>query len=77
MADFKVSNFIVYHYKHSKQHAAFLLLRQLNMIEAVMPDLIRHPVFSWIPAFAGMTLFRYIIAGVIKTGSDMTGNIKV
>jgi hypothetical protein len=21
----------------------------------VMPDLIRHPVFSWIPAFAGMT----------------------
>ena len=22
-----------------------------------MPDLIRHPVFSWIPAFAGMTLY--------------------
>jgi len=22
---------------------------------SVMPDLIRHPVFFWIPAFAGMT----------------------
>jgi hypothetical protein len=21
-----------------------------------MPDLIRHPVFAWIPAFAGMTI---------------------
>jgi len=21
-----------------------------------MPDLIRHPVFFWIPAFAGMTI---------------------
>ena len=24
---------------------------------SVMPDLIRHPVFLWIPAFAGMTIF--------------------
>jgi len=23
----------------------------------VMPGLIRHPVFSWIPAFAGMTVY--------------------
>ena len=23
----------------------------------VMPDLIRHPVFVWIPAFAGKTVF--------------------
>jgi len=23
----------------------------------VMPDPIRHPVFSWIPAFAGMTVW--------------------
>jgi len=28
--------------------------------------LIRHPVPSWIPAFAGMTILRYLIAGVIK-----------
>jgi hypothetical protein len=39
-----------------------------------MPDLIpdkygffdRHPVPTWIPAFAGMTTLRYLIAGVIK-----------
>jgi len=31
-----------------------------------MPDLIRHPVPSWIPAFAGMTILRYLIAGVIR-----------
>ena len=31
-----------------------------------MPDLIRHPVYSWIPAFAGMTIGRYLIAGLIK-----------
>ena len=31
-----------------------------------MPDLIRHPVLSWIPAFAGMTILRYLIAGVIS-----------
>jgi hypothetical protein len=30
-----------------------------------MPDLIRHPVPSWIPAFAGMTTVRYLAAGVI------------
>jgi hypothetical protein len=37
-----------------------------------MPDLIRHPVPSWIPApflrrgrHAGMTTLRYLIAGVI------------
>ncbi len=30
-----------------------------------MPDLIRHPVFFWIPAFAGMTALSYLIAGVI------------
>jgi hypothetical protein len=27
-----------------------------------MPDLIRHPVFLWIPAFSGMTALRYLIA---------------
>ena len=30
-----------------------------------MPDLIRHPVLFWIPAFAGMTTLTYIVAGVI------------
>jgi len=30
-----------------------------------MPDLIRHPVPTWIPAFAGMTILRYLIAGEI------------
>jgi hypothetical protein len=38
-----------------------------------MPDLIpdkygifdRHPVPIWIPAFAGMTILRYLISGVI------------
>ena len=31
-----------------------------------MPDLIRHPVLFWIPAFAGMTDLGYLIAGVIS-----------
>ena len=34
-----------------------------------MPDLIRHPVPTWIPAFAGMTILRYLIAGVITRES--------
>jgi hypothetical protein len=35
-----------------------------------MPDLIRHPVSFWIPAFAGMTTGGYLTAGVIIfTGS--------
>jgi hypothetical protein len=33
-----------------------------------MPDLIRHPVFIWIPAFAGMTTMGYLIAGLIVSG---------
>jgi len=41
-----------------------------------MPDLINlprqvlsrgHPVFAWIPAFAGMTILGYLIAGAIFT----------
>jgi hypothetical protein len=27
-----------------------------------MPDLIRHPVSFWIPAFAGMTIVEYLTA---------------
>jgi len=30
-----------------------------------MPDLIRHPVSFWFPAFAGMTTFGYLTAGAI------------
>jgi hypothetical protein len=35
------------------------------MSKVVMPDLIRHPVLSWIPAFAGMTVWPFVNAGVI------------
>jgi hypothetical protein len=35
------------------------------MSKVVIPGLTRNPVLSWIPASAGMTNLRYIIAGVI------------
>jgi hypothetical protein len=41
-----------------------LLLWQVNMSSGVMPDLIRHPVISWIPAFAGMTGLALMFAGI-------------
>ena len=50
-----------------------LATKQTN---SVMPDLIRHPVHTWIPAFAGMTILRYLIAGVIISipmGNDYIG----
>jgi len=31
-----------------------------------MPDVIRHPVSFWIPAYAGMTILGYLTAGVIS-----------
>jgi hypothetical protein len=31
------------------------LYKKGGIVCPVMPDLIRHPVFTWIPAFAGMT----------------------
>ena len=37
-----------------------------------MPDLIRHPVWFWIPASAGMTFLTYLIAGVITQLSAFT-----
>jgi hypothetical protein len=50
-----------------------LLLRQVNMSKVVIPGLPRNPVLSWIPASAGMTKLRYMIAGVIKeVGRSMT-----
>jgi hypothetical protein len=33
-----------------------------EIANAVMPDLIRHPVFFWIPFFAGMTIRGYLSA---------------
>jgi len=42
-----------------------LLLRQLNFSEVVMPYLIRYPFLSRIPAFVGMTVLAFMIAGVI------------
>jgi hypothetical protein len=36
------------------------------MLKLVMPDLIRHPGLSSIPAFAGMTVLAYMVAGVIS-----------
>jgi hypothetical protein len=32
-----------------------------------MPDLIRHPFLSWIPAFARKTGLAFIVAGVINS----------
>ena len=52
-----------------------LLLRQENMSKVVMPDLIRHPALSWIPAFAGMTVWPFIVAGVITAISLLPGNV--
>jgi hypothetical protein len=37
------------------------------MLKVVMPDLIRHPVLPWIPAFAGITGLVFIVAGAIST----------
>jgi ABC-type dipeptide/oligopeptide/nickel transport system permease component len=34
-----------------------------------MPDVIRHPVSFWIPAYAGMTILGYLTAGVISSPS--------
>jgi hypothetical protein len=31
-----------------------------------MPDLIRHPVFFWIPVFDGMTGFRISPAALLR-----------
>ncbi len=42
-----------------------------------MPDLIRHPVSSWIPACAGMTALGYLIVGVILCRHDGIGLFKM
>jgi hypothetical protein len=38
----------------------------INLIQFVIPGLTRNPVFSWIPAFAGMTSFVMINVAVYK-----------
>jgi betaine reductase len=38
----------------------------INFIVFVIPGLTRNPVFSWIPAFAGMTSFAEINVPVYK-----------
>jgi hypothetical protein len=47
------------------------------MSKDVMPDLIRHPVYSWIPAYAGMTTI--VAEAIIRVQEflDMPGNIPV
>jgi hypothetical protein len=47
--------------------AVILLIRRQNRLCLVMPDLIRHPRTTWIPAFAGMTTMAYLIAGLIAS----------
>jgi len=37
-------------------------------MQFVIPGLTRNPVFSWIPAFAGMTSFVVINVAVYKLG---------
>ena len=43
-----------------------LLTRQLNRLNSVMPNLIRHPLTTWILAFAGMPAFKFLFAGLIS-----------
>jgi hypothetical protein len=43
-----------------------LLLRQVNILKVVIPGLTRNPVHSWIPAFAGVTVLIFMVAGVIN-----------
>jgi hypothetical protein len=43
-----------------------LLLRQVNILKVVIPGLTRNPVQPWIPAFAGVTVLIFMVAGVIN-----------
>jgi hypothetical protein len=42
-----------------------LITPAIKPANSVMPDLIRHPVPDWIPAFTGMTILMYFIGGAI------------
>ena len=42
---------------------------EISLFLIVIPGLTRNPVFSWIPAFAGMTCFAAINDVVYKYGS--------
>jgi len=41
----------------------------INLIAFVIPGLTLNPVFSWIPAFAGMTSFAEINVAMYKKSS--------
>jgi len=38
-----------------------------SLLQSVIPGLTRNPVFSWIPAFPGMTPFTVVNVAVYKT----------
>jgi hypothetical protein len=48
-------------------HSVVIINPAIKYANFVMPDLIRHPVSSWIPAFAGMTALEYLVAGAITS----------
>ncbi len=39
-------------------------MHDINVMQFVIPGLTRNPVFSWIPAFAGITPFA-VISGAV------------
>jgi hypothetical protein len=53
----------------SQRKALSVIHDDKSLVEFVIPGLTRNPVFSWIPAFAGMTPFAAIYVAVYKTES--------
>jgi len=43
-------------YQYSRTPILHFITTATKNTNLVMPDLIRHPAFFWIPAFAGMTI---------------------
>ena len=60
-------------YSGNRQTLSYNINPAIKQANPVIPDLIpadhgicdRHPVPAWIPAFAGMTTLRYLVAGAI------------
>jgi hypothetical protein len=46
----------------------------INVITFVIPGLTRNPVFSWIPALAGMTIFAWINVTVYRFRQDRSAD---
>jgi hypothetical protein len=44
-----------------------IIYDDISLLQFVIPGLTRNPVFSWIPAFAGMTTLPVINVTVYKT----------